>query len=202
MIQGRSKEDGIKALDAASQARVAVQRLRQMTGTLKYMQDKDIADIFAREKNRIGVIIGHIDEQLTKTPRKSSPGVGKSFTWVKQDLQKEWNKYMDFTFEHARKRATDFMATWLKALKEEWESSKKTEVAKDFKGNAQAKQNKKKELEQTQKDILALVKKTEDEWDKVKDWKKPANWNEKDEEDTGDDGADQEDQEAAGQDAV
>jgi hypothetical protein len=54
------------------QARVVVQYLREMIGTFIYMQDDEVASIFAKEKNRIGLIIDAIDKQLYKTPRQKN----------------------------------------------------------------------------------------------------------------------------------
>ncbi|KAI4607220.1 hypothetical protein J4E83_009676 [Alternaria metachromatica] len=194
LIKGRDKK---LKLSVSDQSRRAIQKMRPMIGALKYMQQDSIAEIFANQKNRIGAMIGYIDRELQKTPRrfadatkpKSQEYVIDALPWQEQGLEKKWDAYMDNVFAVAKQRATDFMTVNLDRLKDEWESSKKTEVPKNFKGDAQAKQNEKKKLEQTQKDMLALIKKTQDEWDKVKDWAMP--WKSKDEKEMDDDGADQ-----------
>ncbi|KAI4915403.1 uncharacterized protein J4E92_009357 [Alternaria infectoria] len=194
LIKGRDKK---LKLSVSDQSRRAIQKMRPMIGALKYMQQDSIAEIFANQKNRIGAMIGYIDRELQKTPRrfadatkpKSQEYVIDALPWQEQGLEKKWDAYMDNVFAVAKQRATDFMTVNLDRLKDEWESSKKTEVPKNFKGDAQAKRNEKNKLEKTQKDMLALIKKTHDEWDKVKDWAMP--WKSKDEKDMDDDGADQ-----------
>lgn len=194
LIKGRDKKLKLSVND---QSRRAIQKMRPMIGALKYMQQDSIAEIFANQKNRIGAMIGYIDRELQKTPRqladatkpKSQEDVIDALPWQEQGLEKKWDAYMDNVFAVAKQRATDFMTVNLDRLKDEWESSKKTEVPKNFKGDAQAKRNEKNTLEKTQKDMLALIKKTQDEWDKVKDWAMP--WKSKDEKDMDDDGADQ-----------
>ncbi|KAI4663275.1 uncharacterized protein J4E78_003686 [Alternaria triticimaculans] len=194
LIKGRDKKLKLSVND---QSRRAIQKMRPMIGALKYMQQDSIAEIFANQKNRIGAMIGYIDRELQKTPRqfadatkpKSQEDVIDALPWQEQGLEKKWDAYMDNVFAVAKQRATDFMTVNLDRLKDEWESSKKTEVPKNFKGDAQAKRNEKNTLEKTQKDMLALIKKAQDEWDKVKDWAMP--WKSKDEKDMDDDGADQ-----------
>ncbi|KAI4684264.1 hypothetical protein J4E81_009144 [Alternaria sp. BMP 2799] len=194
LIKGRDKKLKLSVND---QSRRAIQKMRPMIGALKYMQQDSIAEIFANQKNRIGAMIGYIDRELQKTPRqfadatkpKSQEDVIDALPWQEQGLEKKWDAYMDNVFAVAKQRATDFMTVNLDRLKDEWESSKKTEVPKNFKGDAQAKRNEKNTLEKTQKDMLVLIKKTQDEWDKVKDWAMP--WKSKDEKDMDDDGTDQ-----------
>ncbi|KAI4681353.1 uncharacterized protein J4E84_007589 [Alternaria hordeiaustralica] len=197
LIEGRTTERNYRSLSPRDQSRLAIQRLRPMTGTFKYMQEDTIAKTFANQKNRIGAMIGHIDRELHRTPRQYVPTRFNNLKepvdalpWQEQGLEDKWDAYMDNVVAVAKKRAADFMELHLDSLKAEWESSKKTEVSKDFVGNAHAKENRKKELEQEQKDMLALIKKAGNEWDKVKDWKKPTNWKAKDEQDPGEEEAD------------
>jgi hypothetical protein len=200
-IEGQTTEKTYASLSHRDQSRIAIQKLRPMIGAFKYMQEKKIAKIFADQKNRIGAMIGHIDRNLHKTPRKFLPGrnsVRKEIVigrpWQAQGLEDKWNAYMDNVFAVAKQRATDFMELHLKSLKTEWESTKKTNEFKDDVKDNQAKKDKKKELQQTQEDMLALIKKTRDEWEKVKDWKKPENWKAKREAGTEDDASAQKDQ--------
>jgi len=127
----------------------------------------------------MGAIIGHIDRNLHKTPRKYVPR-GKdeiTFTpWQEQDLETKWNKYMNDVFETAKKRATNYMDTWLEELKKEWNSQKKKDEFKADPKDTQKEKDEKKTKEEQQKKILALVETTRKEFDKVKDWKKPDNW--------------------------
>ena len=197
LIEGRITERNYRSLSPRDQSRLAIQWLRPMTGAFKYMQEDTIAKTFANQKNRIGAMIGHIDRELHKTPRQYVPTRKNklkepvdALPWQEQGLEDKWDAYMDNVVAVAKKRAADFMELHLDSLKAEWESSKKTEVSNDFVGNAQAKKNKKEELEQEQKDMLALIKKAGNEWDKVKDWKKPTNWKAKDEQDLGEEEAD------------
>ena len=202
LIEGRTEESRYTSLSPSDQSRKAIQKLRPMIGALRYMQEDEVAKIFSNQKNRMGAMIGYIDRELHKTPREFGRGTAAVVArpWQEQGLEKKWDAYMDNVFAVAKQRATDFMDPHLASLKAEWESSKKTEVSDDFQGDSQAKQTKKKELEQTKKDMLALIKKTKDEWDKVKDWEMP--WTAKDQKDTGEDGADEEDEGEAGQDRV
>lgn len=176
LIEGRSTESNFKGDPPDAQARTAILRMRQVVGTLKYMQDKDVSDIFAKEKKRMGVIIKFIDENLPQTPRikKEEKSVERKLTpWIPQGLGEKWDKYMDKVFEGAKKKATDFMNTHLKDLKAEWDSQKKKEEYKPDPKDDQKKKDEKKALENAHKKVLALIETLGKEWDKVKDWKNP-----------------------------
>lgn len=69
LIQGKTKESRYKFLGASEQTRITVRKMRQVTGTFMYMQDKDIAEIFAKEKNMIGEMMGYIDRELPRIPK-------------------------------------------------------------------------------------------------------------------------------------
>jgi hypothetical protein len=154
--------------------------LREMIGTLKYMQDKDVAESFGKEKKRIGAIIGYVDKELHKTPRliqrARTREIVTSIPWKEQGLGKKWDKYMDEVFEKAKQKATNYMNLNLRNLNEEWDSQKKRDEYKPRLGEDQVEKDKKKALEKTHKDMLVLIKQLREEWDKVKDWKKPTNW--------------------------
>jgi hypothetical protein len=196
LIEGRTTEQRYASLNVNEQSRVAIRKLRPMIGALKYMQEDNIAKIFANQKNRIGAMIGHIDRELHKTPRKYDSGTGAvdAHPWQEQGLEDRWNVYMDSVFAVAKRRATEFMDLHLDSLEAEWKSPKKTNEFKDDVKDIQATKDKKRKLKETQENMLALIEKTEDEWKKVKDWKKPQNWEAKSEKDTEDDGSNQKDQ--------
>jgi hypothetical protein len=182
LVRGNSKDKRFKTLSADGQARIVVQRLRQVIGALKYMQEKDVAAIFAKEKNRIGEMIGYIDKELGKTPRLYTPRGKEEVSyapWKEQGLGKKWDKYMDDVFEKAKKKATDFMKLHLDDLDKEWDSQKKKDEYKKDPKDDQKKKDEKKVLEKTHKDMLDSLSKTRKEWDKVKNWEKPANWAQK-----------------------
>ncbi|EUC44118.1 hypothetical protein COCMIDRAFT_99091 [Bipolaris oryzae ATCC 44560] len=160
LIQGKTKESRYKSLSAGEQTRIAVRKMRQVTGTFMYMRDKDIAEIFAKEKNRIGKMIGHIDRELPKTPKVMKSGQSCT-SWQTQDLEKKGVDFMDFN---------------LKALNQEWDSQRKTDEFKSDAKDDKATQDRKQMLKATHKGIIELIKKTEDAWDKVKNWEKPKDW--------------------------
>ena len=83
---------------------------------------------------------------------------------------------MDDVFEKAKKKATDYMALHLGDLGKEWDSQKKKDEYKSDPKDDTKKKDEKKALEKIHKDMLALIDKTRKEWDKIKDWEKPANW--------------------------
>jgi hypothetical protein len=83
---------------------------------------------------------------------------------------------MDGVFAQAKQRATEYMKLHLGNLEKEWKSDKKKNEFKAEKNDDDAAKSKKKDLEKIQKDMLALISKTREEWDKVKDWKKPDGW--------------------------
>jgi hypothetical protein len=65
----------------------------------------------------------------------------------------------------------------LAAMKKEWDSqAKRDEYKQDPKEKDAAVKAQKEELEKRHKNMLALIEKSEKEWDKVKGWPKPANW--------------------------
>lgn len=174
LIMGNTRESKFRKYDDATQARVAVKRLREITGTFMYMQDKTVAEIFAKEKNRMGKMIGHIDKTLPQTPKVAD---GQTFTaWQTQDLETKWGTYMDGIFEHAKKRGADFMELNLKNPKKDWDSSKKKLAFRPLAGDNQAIQDRKKALKTAHDEIIALIEKTEEEWERVKNWQKPPNW--------------------------
>jgi hypothetical protein len=180
LSRGLSTEDDWKKHSKDEQARVVVLRLREMIGTFTYMQDKDIADIFAKEKKRIGAAIGYIDKELHKTPKQVKRN-GKTVEyapWQEQGLEIKWNKYMNEVFEKAKKKGTDYMTLHLGNLDDYWDSQEKRDEYKlePTDDKDPKKMNKKKELEKIHKDMLDLLKKTREEWDKVKNWNKPAGW--------------------------
>ncbi|RII10006.1 hypothetical protein CUC08_Gglean005996 [Alternaria sp. MG1] len=177
LIEGRTKEKDLKNLNLSpgDQTRVAIQRLRETIGALKYMQDKKISKIFVDQKNRMGAMIGHIDRELHKTPRVYKGDV-EGHPWQEQKLEEKWNAYMDNVFSVAKQRATDYMKLNIGVLKDEWNSDKKKNEFKADSNDDQAKKDKKKGLKKTQEETLALIKKLSDEWDKVNDWQKPENW--------------------------
>ncbi|CAN9377082.1 unnamed protein product [Alternaria sp. RS040] len=177
LIEGRTKEKRFKnlSLDPADQTRIAIQRLRETIGALRYMQDEKVAKIFADQKNRMGAIIGHIDRELHKTPPVYKDDV-EGHPWQEQKLEEKWNAYMDNVFSVAKQRATDYMKLNIGVLKDEWNSDKKKDEFKADSNDDQATKDKKKGLKKTQEQTLALIKKLSDEWDKVKDWPKPKNW--------------------------
>jgi chitinase len=157
--------------------------MRQVIGTLIYMQDKDIARSFANEKKRMGKMIGYIDKQLHVTPRQYfTDATGQksqrtAIPWKEQGLEAKWDKYMDGVFDAAKDKATKFMTKYLAAMKKEWDSqAKRDEYKQDPKEKDAAVKAQKEELEKRHKNILALIEKSEKEWDKVKGWPKPANW--------------------------
>jgi hypothetical protein len=184
LVQGKTKYDklkkGQKKPNQADQGIMVIKYLREMIGTLKYMQEKEIASIFAKEKKRLGSMIDAIDKQLHSTPRKIKPrGYPNGITyapWQEQGLGAKWDTYMDDVFDRAKQRATDYMNLHLGNMEKEWDSQeKKDEYKADKKDDAAAK-DRKKELQKIHKDMLALINKTRKEWDKVKDWSKPDAW--------------------------
>jgi hypothetical protein len=175
LIQGNAKGKwtGKSAYD---QGRAVIQSMRNVIGVFIYMQDKNVAESFAKEKNRMGKMIGAIDKELHKTPRIYYPQQRVAIPWKEQGLEDEWNKYMDDVFDGAKDKSTKHMDKYLNAMKKEWDSQKKKDEFKKKPGdNAQIK-SEKDALEKDQKDVLALIEKTGKEWDKVKNWQKPANW--------------------------
>lgn len=164
LIQGKTKESRYKSLGAGEQTSIAVRKMRQVTGTFMYMQDKDIAKAFAKEKNRIEKMIGHIDRELPKTPRVIRSE--QSCTpWQTQDLEKKWGKYMDDVFDRAKQRGVDFMDFNLKALNQEQDSQRKTDEFKSDAKENKATQDRKQVLKSTHEGIIELIKKTDDAWD-------------------------------------
>ncbi|KAF2241817.1 hypothetical protein BU26DRAFT_585367 [Trematosphaeria pertusa] len=176
LVLGKSKEADFRDLKPNEQARIVVQRLRQMIGTLQYMQDKEVKAIWVKEKNRMGAIIKFIDENLPKTPRvikgRGTPERTLG-SWKPQDLGDKWDKYMDKVFDKAKERATDLVEGNLEDLKKEWDSQKKRGEYKADANDDQKKKDEKKALEKIHKDVLDIIKKCSDAWDKVKDWKNP-----------------------------
>jgi hypothetical protein len=126
------------------------------------MQDEKIAKIFADQKNRMGAIIGHVDQELHKTPRAYGLPSGdvEAPPWQEQKLEEKWNAYMEQVFAVAKQRATDYMELHLGSLKGEWNSEK---MNNEFKADDQATKDKKKELKKIQEQIIALIKKTNEE---------------------------------------
>jgi hypothetical protein len=181
LAEGEYKNPKTQSKDAPSdQAITLIKYVREMIGVFIYMQEDDVAEIFAIEKHRMGAIIGAIDKELHKTPRKKlDPTTNKLITynsWQEQGLGDRWNSYMDDSFERAKKRGTDYVKVNLDKLGQEWNSQKKRDEFKiDRKDDAKRKAEKR-ELEKTHRQILNLLEKTRKEWDKVKDWKKPKQW--------------------------
>jgi hypothetical protein len=83
---------------------------------------------------------------------------------------------MDWVFDRAKKRATDFMDLYLGKLEAEWDTQKKKDEYKaDPKDDSKVK-NEKKRKETGHKELLANIEKARMEWNKVKNWQKPAGW--------------------------
>lgn len=178
LITGKSS---IKALqgDSDAQSRLAVQYLRAVIGVFKYMQEDEVAEIFAKEKNRMGDIIGYLDKEVAKIPRQVVNQYGIKVTykpWVEDGLKIKWHKYMDEVFERAKDKGETFMNTWLDALDLEWNSQKKKDEFKINPKDDRATRDKKAQIEKDYRAMLGLLRKTRTEWGNVKDWKKPANW--------------------------
>ncbi|USP75705.1 hypothetical protein yc1106_02979 [Curvularia clavata] len=174
LIQGKMTSSEYKNVNEFDQARVAVRRMRFVVGIFIYMQDPTVADIFAKEKKRKGKIIGHIGKELPNTPKK----VGKdSYTaWQPQDLEKRWDEYMDDVFDKAKSTAVESMNLNIKLIKDEWDSNKKAKEFKSAANDSKAEKDQKKALEDMYKDMSSIIKKLEDEWEKVKNWRKPTGW--------------------------
>jgi hypothetical protein len=180
LVEGKGKLKDKKDSSQYDQGVMVVKYLREMIGTVKYMQEKEIEDIFVKQKKRIGAMIGAIDQNLHKTPRqvtrRKDSSVVSYAAWKEQGLEDKWDRYMDGVFAKAKQRATEYMKLHLGNLEKEWKSDKKKNEFKAEKNDDDAAKSKKKDLEKIQKDMLALISKTREEWDKVKDWKKPDGW--------------------------
>jgi len=180
LIEGKGKVKKGDKHTHFDQGIVVIKYLREMIGTVKYMQEKEVEQIFVKEKRRLGAMIDAIDKTLHKTPRQKTRNKDKSVVtfapWKEQGLGGRWDKYMDEVFDTAKQRATDYMDLHLGNLERQWKSDEKTNEYKPEKNDDDTAKSKKKELEKIQKDMLALIAKTQREWDKVKDWKKPDGW--------------------------
>lgn len=150
-----------------------------MIGALIYMQQPEIEKIFANEKRRLGVMIGYIDENLHKTPKQGKDTNKKVVTfapWQKQGLGPKWDTYMDQVFDNAKSKAAAYMELHLGNLKKEWTSPKKDNAYKADANDTQKEKDGKQRLKTIHKDMVTSINKAEEEWNKVKGWRKPPGW--------------------------
>jgi hypothetical protein len=62
LVEGKGKLKDKKDSTQYDQGVMVVKYLREMIGTVKYMQEKEIEDIFVKQKKRIRAMIGAIDK--------------------------------------------------------------------------------------------------------------------------------------------
>jgi hypothetical protein len=135
----------------------ALNKLRYLIGARIYMRNPAIAEIFKKQKERMGDIIGKIDMELPYHPRVKK-GVGKLPAWKSHNLKNLWNQYMDERFRVANQRINHDMDTYLKLLFSEWQ------VAPIGPSDGKEK-----------RELYASIQKVESEWKKEKRiaWVKP-----------------------------
>ena len=84
-----------------------VENLRLLHGVQLYMTDKHIVNIFKQQKKRMSDILEALDSEMSKQVReaKDDKGVVRTYTpWVKQDLKKKWDAYMNIKWDTAVKK--------------------------------------------------------------------------------------------------
>ncbi|KAJ8110664.1 hypothetical protein OPT61_g6548 [Boeremia exigua] len=116
----KGQDSGKVAGALLDKAKVALLKLKALMGARKYMRSKTVSDIFKKQKQEIGKMLTSIDNELPKHPREPTRGTRKIDAWVKQDLGKLWDEYMDERFAIAHKRTHNDMDTYLKLIDDTW----------------------------------------------------------------------------------
>lgn len=117
VIKGPPEKVAAEIVDGAKKALL---RLKAVLGARKYMRQKKVSDIFKKQKEEIGKMLDLIDTNLPSYPRKPTKGDRVIASWIKQDLGKHWNEYMDERFKIALTRTHNEMDTYLKLLDHTW----------------------------------------------------------------------------------
>ncbi|KAJ4298083.1 hypothetical protein N0V90_005982 [Kalmusia sp. IMI 367209] len=149
--RGPNRQRQAKQLD---QAKTALLDLKYLMGARSYMRQPVIADIFSKQKNRIGEILDKLDKELPKH-RKIARSVEFEL-WKPQQLKSFWDEYMDERFNLANLRVNHDMDTYLAMLKKEWAVPAGSR-------------------DQNLKGFYNLITKVEKQWhqEKRRAWKKP-----------------------------
>ncbi len=117
-VKGQNPEKVAAGL--VDNAKIALLKLKALLGARKYMRSKTVSEIFKKQKEEIGNMLAILDEELPKHPRSSKTGSKEYAPWIKQDLGKMWNEYMNERFAIAHKRTHNDMETYLNLLDDTW----------------------------------------------------------------------------------
>lgn len=125
-ILGKKKKGGRKGqpvqrtapeIDAA---RKALMKLKYAMGVRKYLRNPKIAEIFEKQKIRMGDMLGKIDRELANHPREDRSTPSRFQAWQTRDLQKWWDEYMNEKFNTASGRLDNDMTKYLPMFDTEW----------------------------------------------------------------------------------
>lgn len=114
-----NQELDAEEIDAAKDALLD---LKYLMGARIYMRDPKIAAIFTKQKDRLGDMLGSLDDALAK-PENAYYSKTKGVTfrqWKPQNLKALWNDFMDESFQEATKRTNKDMNQYLQMFEEEW----------------------------------------------------------------------------------
>ncbi|KAL5427576.1 hypothetical protein PMIN07_006035 [Paraphaeosphaeria minitans] len=101
-----------------------LERMRLLLGARTYLTDPKVKAIFKKQKERMGAMIGQLDTDMQKHRRSTTvtdPDTGAVSTetfrpWVKQNLLREWNKFMDQKWASATAKHKKVMHYFIKEL--------------------------------------------------------------------------------------
>lgn len=117
-------EGSPKTAEGLAEAKKALIKLKNLMGARQYMRHPTIANIFKKQKERIGDMLDKIDNVLPNHPRNDIKDSKTFAPWEPQNLKTLWNEYMDYRFGIAKKRVEIDMDGYLKSLKTHWSMRK------------------------------------------------------------------------------
>jgi hypothetical protein len=114
----------------------AVANIRDVLSAWKYHVDDDIANILIAQRDRVGDKFAAVEKALDGITYNNI------LPYKSMDLQTAWNTWSSGRVRYAKKKAEDYMTTWLQKLKDGHATQKMREdAAKAAKNGQDEKQN-------------------------------------------------------------